>query len=85
VEYGETQCSLATCSSHITQDARLSTANYLHFSPQNLKQFLSFQSVKLNLIGSEATYFVTDIRTEGLLDKQSAEFSGLLREESFDS
>jgi KRAB domain-containing zinc finger protein len=50
-----------------------------------LKDFLYFQSIKLNSTDNEDTYFVTDIRTEGLLGKQSAEFSGLKREEGFDS
>jgi hypothetical protein len=34
-----TQCSLATCSSHITQDVRRSTANCLSFPILTLKQF----------------------------------------------
>jgi uncharacterized Zn-finger protein len=56
------------------------------FPLQGLKDFLLlFQSVKLNSTDNEDTYFVTDIRTEGHLGKQSAEFSGLNREERFHS
>jgi hypothetical protein len=55
------------------------------FSIQALKTLLFFQSVKLNSTDNVDTHFVTDIRTEGLLGKQSAEFSGLNKEERFDS
>jgi uncharacterized Zn-finger protein len=60
--------------------------NCLNIFPlQALKDFLFFQSVKLSSTDSEDTYFVTDISGEGLLGEQSAEFSGLNREERFDS
>jgi KRAB domain-containing zinc finger protein len=55
------------------------------FPLQALKEFIFFQSVKLNSTDKGDTYFVTDIRTEGLLGKQSTEFKWLNREERFDS
>jgi uncharacterized Zn-finger protein len=45
----------------------------------------SFQSVKLESAGNESTHFVTDIRAEKLLVRQSAEVSVLKTEENFDS
>jgi hypothetical protein len=52
------------------------------FPLKALKDFLYFQRVKLNSSDNEDTYFVTDItrRTQGVLGKESAEFSGLIRE-----
>jgi hypothetical protein len=85
VEYSGTQCSLATCSSHITKDARLSTAKFLRFSLQNPIESRSFQSVKLNSTDNEATHVGTAIRGEERLGGQSAVFSELHRQESFDS
>jgi hypothetical protein len=57
---------------------------YCKLSHQTLKQFLFFQGVKLNSADNGATYFITDIRAEERLGEQSAEFSGLKREERFD-
>jgi hypothetical protein len=58
---------------------------YCKLPHQTLKLFLFFQGVKLNSTSNESTYFITDIRAEERLGEQSAEFSGLKREERFDS
>jgi uncharacterized Zn-finger protein len=85
-----TQCSLSSCSTHITQDARRSTANSLSklsqvsYTGSETASF-SFQSFKLESAGKESTYFVTDIRAETLLVRQSAEVSVLKTEENFNS
>jgi hypothetical protein len=80
VGYAGTQCSVASCSSHV----KMAGAVLQTISASETVCFY-FQSVTLNSTGSEAAHFVTDIIGKELLGEESAESSELHREEVFDS